>query len=91
MGDDATTPIYLDIHSGALIMRGGEVCCLMASGSARRQRFLDRHRRSAGDEPELRDRLVVEPVEGGGAADGEHADDASGESRGDLGRQVAAW
>jgi acetyl esterase/lipase len=28
------TPIYLDIHGGALIMGGGDVCKLMASGGA---------------------------------------------------------
>jgi monoterpene epsilon-lactone hydrolase len=32
--DDSSTPIYLDIHGGALIMGGGEVCRLMASAMA---------------------------------------------------------
>lgn len=32
--DDASTPIYLDIHGGALISGGGEACRSMASGGA---------------------------------------------------------
>ena len=32
--DDPDTPIYIDIHGGGLIMGGGEVCRLMASGGA---------------------------------------------------------
>ena len=32
--DDPSTPIYLDIHGGALIMGGGDVCRLMASTMA---------------------------------------------------------
>jgi monoterpene epsilon-lactone hydrolase len=32
--DGPDTPIYIDIHGGALIMGGGEVCRLMASGGA---------------------------------------------------------
>ena len=32
--DDASTPIYLDIHGGALIMGGGEACRMMGSGTA---------------------------------------------------------
>lgn len=32
--DDPSTPIYLDIHGGALISGGGEACRAMASGSA---------------------------------------------------------
>ena len=32
--DDSSTPIYLDIHGGALIMGGGEVCRLMGSANA---------------------------------------------------------
>ena len=32
--DTPETPIYLDIHGGALIMGGGEACRLMASASA---------------------------------------------------------
>jgi acetyl esterase/lipase len=32
--DDASTPIYLDIHGGALISGGGDACRLMAAGSA---------------------------------------------------------
>jgi acetyl esterase/lipase len=38
--DDPTTPIYLDIHGGALVMGGGEVCCLMTSGSALGRRMI---------------------------------------------------
>jgi acetyl esterase/lipase len=40
VADDAATPIYLDIHGGALIMGGGEVCCLMASSSALGRRMI---------------------------------------------------
>lgn len=32
--DTGSTPVYLDIHGGALIMGGGEVCRLMASAGA---------------------------------------------------------
>jgi acetyl esterase/lipase len=32
--DDTSTPIYLDIHGGALISGGGEACRAMAAGSA---------------------------------------------------------
>jgi acetyl esterase/lipase len=32
--DDPSTPIYLDIHGGALIMGGGDVCRLMSSTMA---------------------------------------------------------
>ena len=32
--DGPDTPIYLDIHGGALIIGGGEACRLMASGGA---------------------------------------------------------
>ena len=32
--DDPSTPIYLDIHGGALIMGGGEACRYMGSGTA---------------------------------------------------------
>ncbi|MGE0879999.1 MAG: alpha/beta hydrolase [Acidimicrobiia bacterium] len=32
--DGADTPIYLDIHGGALIMGGGEACAVMAIGGA---------------------------------------------------------
>jgi acetyl esterase/lipase len=32
--DDKSTPIYLDIHGGALISGGGEACRAMAAGSA---------------------------------------------------------
>jgi acetyl esterase/lipase len=32
--DGPDTPVYLDIHGGALIMGGGEACRLMASGDA---------------------------------------------------------
>jgi acetyl esterase/lipase len=34
VADDASTPIYLDIHGGALISGGGEACRAMAAGSA---------------------------------------------------------
>jgi len=40
VSNDATTPIYVDIHGGALIMGGGDVCCLMASGSALARRMI---------------------------------------------------
>lgn len=33
--DEASTPIYLDIHGGALISGGGEACLAMAAGGAR--------------------------------------------------------
>lgn len=32
--DESSTPIYLDIHGGALIMGGGEACRDMGSGTA---------------------------------------------------------
>ena len=32
--DSPDTPIYLDIHGGALILAGGELCRLMATGGA---------------------------------------------------------
>jgi monoterpene epsilon-lactone hydrolase len=32
--DGSDTPIYLDIHGGALILAGGDVCRLMATGGA---------------------------------------------------------
>lgn len=32
--DDPSTPVYLDIHGGALIMGGGDACRKMASGRA---------------------------------------------------------
>lgn len=34
VADRADTPVYLDIHGGALIMGGGELCALMATGGA---------------------------------------------------------
>jgi acetyl esterase/lipase len=34
VSDDPSTPIYLDIHGGALIMGGGEACRLMCSSTA---------------------------------------------------------
>jgi monoterpene epsilon-lactone hydrolase len=38
--DDADTPIYLDFHGGGLIMGGGELCKLMATGGALRRRMI---------------------------------------------------
>ena len=32
--DDPSTPIYLDIHGGALIIGGGDACRYMGSGTA---------------------------------------------------------
>ena len=38
--DHPDTPIYLDIHGGGLIMGGGELCQLMATGGALRRRMI---------------------------------------------------
>jgi epsilon-lactone hydrolase len=34
VADQPDTPVYLDIHGGALVMGGGELCALMATGPA---------------------------------------------------------
>jgi monoterpene epsilon-lactone hydrolase len=38
--DSADTPIYLDIHGGALVFGGGDVCAVMASASALRRNMI---------------------------------------------------